>query len=187
MKSLQIFINEDLYDDAENYKKTYGKQFEIPKIYVPSNEEDLKDLLNSISDTEKIDNINDTWIKYNKKIFKGLGPWKLFDDSNNGQPLPNTICFGDYYGIGLRSEGFCLLLIEKLKTNKGVITKIKYNYNHSFFYNLIELMKSKDIIYNYFCKEDSSYALSDNLSHDELKKLPNAKQIYINEKEYFID
>lgn len=163
MKSILNYILESL-----------DKTNDIPSKYIPQNEKELSDLLGSFNNTSNIDEFNEFWTDtYKPKYCNKMGPWKLLDDQYTLSD--NTVLFGDHYGIGIRGD-FSLLYIEK-KANKGVLAHIKYNYKKSIFYNIIELMKQNKYIYNYFAKDDASYMLCDKLENDEIKKLPNAKEI----------
>lgn len=148
-------ISEDMISDNDIIKL-----FESNKLnFTPKNEDKLKDLFSAIDggddkfpNTEAIDELNENWITFCNKNFKSIKdkmPFKLKADEKSN--LSNTISF-DKIAIGIRDEGFvCGDFDSKNKTFGLKLHKsIKYNYDKSFFINLLLLLEKANLLKQVF-------------------------------------
>ena len=148
-------ISEDMISDND-----IVKLFESNELnFEPKNEDELKDLFSAIDggddnypNTEAIDELNKNWIAFCNKNFKSIKdkmPFKLKADEKSN--LSNTISF-DKIAIGIRSEGFTCGDFDSKNKKFGLNfhTSIKYNYDKSFFVNLLLLLEKANLLKQVF-------------------------------------
>lgn len=135
------------------------KLFESNKLnFEPKNKDELENLFSAIDEGdnspnyEAIDELNEKWMAFCNKNFKSIKdkmPWKLKADENSN--LPNTISF-DNIAIGIRSEGFVCgdFNSKNKKFGSNLRKSIEYNYDKSFFVNLLLLLEKAKLLKQVF-------------------------------------
>ena len=161
-----VNLLEELINDKQVVSENMISDNDIVKLFEsnelnfePKNKDELENLFSAIDKDDDnspnykaIDELNENWMAFCNKNFKSIKdkmPWKLKADENSN--LPNTISF-DNIAIGIRSEGLvCGDFDSKTKKFGSNLRKsIKYNYDKSFFVNLLLLLEKAKLLKQVF-------------------------------------
>ena len=149
----------------------------------PKNEEELRDLIEiEVGNTSSIDNFNQNWIDYLKKHninTEKYFPYKLLLD--DWSELPNTLKISsENIGLCFRGGKFNISEFDwNKKTREKSIVDIEYDYNKSFFDNLIALFRENKIIWYQFVNFETTVKKNHNKFVFDKSKLKDYKEINI--------